>query len=211
MEGLGGGGWGVAFAKLSWFIISKERYRPEVTVREATPACPSSASKPWNALSLGRLCAPRGRASPPPHGAASTGRGRSHGIEVSGRPSHRHNLSSSPSSAIRNIVNTTDPCEVVGIIPSLTSRRSARLWRTERAHLRLGRSLQRNARSRDTLNAAAGRTGWCRRTWCGDPSEEAEQGSQLSKAGLRLVEKVKFPTPLLSREARTLLTAPGLT
>lgn len=35
-------------------------------------------------------------------------------------------------------VNTTDPCQVVvGMIPMLTSRRSARLWRTERAHFRV--------------------------------------------------------------------------
>lgn len=134
-------------------IISKERCRPEAAVRPESGHTSVSllGAKAAGLPRVGWPLRPRSRTSPPPHAAAGSRRGRCwSGIAASGRPNPgHHSASRSKFRDPQHRVHTTEPWEVaVGVIPLLTSGRSAGLWPPESS------SRARGAHVRGTPTAA---------------------------------------------------------
>lgn len=171
-------------------IISKERCRPEATVRPESGHTSVSllGVKAVGLPRVGWPLRPRSRTSPPPHAAAGSRRGRWPGIAASGRPSHgHHSASCSKFRDPQHGVHTTEPCEVVvGVIPRLTSGRSARLWPPESSSRARG-VVVGGAHVRGTPTAATRSTrqrrepGGARGGGAAATSEKAEQGRVRSQ------------------------------
>lgn len=209
------GGWGRrgTFAKLSWkkFPKSVTDQRQPLGQRrphQRVPPGPEAAELPrvWSPLR------PRGRASPPPLCAASTRRGRWLGIEASGLPQPQPQPclpSQLPDSQLRE---PTRPCEVVvGIMPLLTPRKSAGLWRTERARLGVSALTSEEAPLPGHVRCGRGDNRAPLAEVGRRPTRGDRAGESAVKSRPRALGKREIPPSVLSRGPRTFLVALGRT